>query len=76
MRVRTDNRIEVMKKLTLNFSNCDIIAGEFGEHGDEVAAFVRSDNEGKLNKCIDEMKKNEELREVKKIMMLEDRDMP
>jgi len=72
LRIRTDNRIGVMKKISQYFSNCNIIAGEFGEYGDEIAAFVKSENEAKVNSCIDNMKSNGELREVKKILILEE----
>ena len=73
LRVRSQNRIVIMKILADNFSNCNIIAGEFGEQGDEVSAFVKAENEEILNKCLESMKKNLEVNEVKKIIILEDK---
>lgn len=72
LRIRSQNRIGIMKILAYNFSNCNIIAGEFGEHGDEVSAFVKAENEEILNKCLESMKKNLEVNEVKKIIILEE----
>ena len=72
LRIRTDNRIGVMKKISQYFSNSNIIAGEFGEYGDEIAAFVKSKNEAKVNEYIDSIKSIGEFRGVKKIMILKD----
>jgi len=72
LRVRSGSRIEVMKKLGVAFSNCSILAGEFGAEGDEVAAFVKAKDESQIDKCMDDLKNSLELKGFKKIMLLED----
>jgi homoserine dehydrogenase len=71
LRVRSGSRIEVMKKLGAAFSNCSILAGEFGAEGDEVAAFVKAKDESQIDKCMDDLKNSLELKGFKKIMLLE-----
>ncbi|HSN58739.1 MAG TPA: hypothetical protein VLR72_04685 [Clostridiaceae bacterium] len=72
LRVRSGSRIEVMKKLGAAFSNCCIMAGEFGAEGDEVAAFVKAKDESQIDKCMDDLKNSLELKGYKKIILLED----
>ncbi|MBP1744908.1 MAG: hom1 [Firmicutes bacterium] len=72
LRVRSGSRIEVMKKLGDAFSNCSILAGEFGAEGDEVAAFVKAKDESQIDRCMDDLKGSIELKGFKKIMVLED----
>jgi len=72
LRIRTDNRIKVMRKLCEAFSNCRVLAGEFGEHGDEVAAIIKAKNELAIEECRSAIEKSVELRRFKKIMMMEE----
>jgi homoserine dehydrogenase len=72
LRVRSGNRIEVMKKLSAAFSSCSIMAGEFGAEGDEVSAFVKSKDEAQVDRCLADMKMDMLLRSFKKIMVMEE----
>ena len=72
LRVRSGNRIEVMKKLSAAFSCCIIMAGEFGAEGDEVAAFVKAKDEAQVDRCFADMKKGMLLKSFKKIMVMEE----
>ena len=71
LRVRSGNRIEVMKKLSAAFSGCNILAGEFGAEGDEVAAFVKAKDEAQVDRCMADMKMGMLLRSFKKIVVME-----
>lgn len=70
LRVRSGNRVEVMKKLAQAFSICSIMAGEFGAEGDEVAAFVKAKKGSQIDICMDDLKNSLELKGFKKIMLL------
>ncbi len=72
LRIRANERINAMKALSKNFSNCNILAGEFGEYGDEVAAFVRADSEKAIDRFIFNLESDGELKEYKKIMLMEE----
>ena len=72
LRVRSGNRIEVMKKLSAAFSCCNIMAGEFGAEGDEVAAFVKAKDEPQVDRCVTDMKMGMLLKSFKKIMVMEE----
>lgn len=72
LRVRSGNRIEVMKKLSAAFSCCNIMAGEFGAEGDEVAAFVKAKDEAQVDRCVTDMKMGMLLKSFKKIMVMEE----
>jgi homoserine dehydrogenase len=72
LRVRSGNRIEVMKKLSAAFSGCNILAGEFGAEGDEVAAFVKAKDEAQVDRCVADMKMGMQLKSFKKIMVMEE----
>lgn len=71
LRIRTGSRMGVMKELTGRFSNCSIFAGERGEHGDEVAAFVRAGSEAEIDCFEDSLYKEYELRDFRKMMVLQ-----
>jgi homoserine dehydrogenase len=71
LRIRTGNRIGIMKDLTGRFSNCSILAGECGEHGDEVAAFVRAGSEAEIDCFEDSLSQEYDVRDFRKMMVLE-----
>jgi len=72
LRVKSGSRIEVMKKLGEGFSNCRILAGEFGAEGDEVSAFVKAKDEAQVERCLGGLRESGLLKGFKKIMVLED----
>lgn len=72
LRVRSNDRIGAMKTMADSFSICSIIAGEFGEYGDEVSAYVKAENEKKVDLCMNLLEKSGELKAFKKIMILEE----
>lgn len=71
LRIRTGSRIDVMKELTGQFSNCRLLAGECGEQGDEVAAFVRAGSEAEIDCFGDSLAQEYDVRDFRKMMVLQ-----
>lgn len=71
LRIRSSSRITAMKELTGRFSNSRIIAGEQGEQGDEVAAFVRAGSEAEIDLFEASLPESLEVRGFRKMLVLE-----
>lgn len=71
LRIRTGCRIEVIKELTSNFSDCKMLANESGVLGDEVAAFVKASSEYEIDFFSSSLAKAYDVKNFKKIMVLE-----
>jgi len=71
LRIRTGSRIGVMKELTGHFSNCRILAGECGDQGDEVAAFVMAGSESEIDHLEAALPREYDVRDFRKMMVLE-----
>ncbi|MCT8977767.1 homoserine dehydrogenase [Clostridium sp. CX1] len=72
LRVNTRNRVDAMAGLSELFPYCKIITkGMYGLE-DEVAAFVKSENEAVLDRNIETLREKIDCNNIKKMMMLED----
>lgn len=71
LRIKTDDRIKVMRNLVEEFNNCYILSSECSGSG-EVAVFVKTKNESLLERGIEKIKNNVNFNLFKKIMLLEE----
>ncbi|MCC9294132.1 homoserine dehydrogenase [Clostridium sp. WLY-B-L2] len=71
MRIKTDNRMNVIESLPVNFKKCYILSNDFSGNKNEVAAFVISDNENAVNNYIEKIGDKKCVKSVKKILVLD-----
>jgi len=71
IRIRSGSRIDAMKELAGRFLKCRILAGEHGDQGDEVAAFVRAGSETEIDLFEASLSESLDVRDFKRMMFLE-----
>lgn len=72
LRITTDDRASVIGNISENFTSSYILSSAASKNRDEVVAFVNADNEEKVDKYIENVKKNSYVKFVKKLLILEE----
>ena len=71
LRIKTQNRVEVMESISSSFKSCYILSNSVSGNKEEVVAFVNADNEDVIYDYIEKVKSKNHAQFVKKLLVLD-----